>query len=248
MPDPAPTPGGSSTLKAMVIIPTYNEAENIERIVRRVRGLPQGIAVTIVDDASPDGTGEIADRLAREDPGVHVIHRSGKLGLGTAYVEGFRHALKCGMDAVIEMDADFSHDPDALPLFLDKIREADLVIGSRYRNGVRVINWSFRRLLLSKMATVYVNLVTGLPSRLVSDATAGFKCYRREVLEAIDLGRIHSNGYAFQIEMKYRAYKKGFRLAEVPITFNDRHVGQSKMNGRIVLEALWICWRLRLGI
>ena len=248
MPDAASTPGGGTPLKAMVVIPTYNEAENLQEIVRRIRALPEGISVTIVDDASPDGTGEIADRLAREAPRVHVIHRKGKLGLGTAYIEGFRHALRCGMDAVIEMDADFSHDPDVLPVFLDKIREADLVIGSRYRNGVRVINWSFRRLLLSKMATVYVNLVTGLPSRLVSDATAGFKCYRRAVLEAIDLDLVHSNGYAFQIEMKYRAYKKGFRLAEVPITFNDRRVGQSKMDGRIVLEALWICWRLRLGI
>jgi len=235
-------------MKAMVVIPTYNEAENLQEIVRRIRALPQGISVTIVDDGSPDGTGAIADRLASEDPQVQVIHRKGKLGLGTAYIEGFRHALRCGMDAVIEMDADFSHDPDVLPAFLEKIREADLVIGSRYRNGVRVINWSFRRLLLSKMATVYVNLVTGLPNRLVSDATAGFKCYRRSVLEAIDLDRIHSNGYAFQIEMKYRAYKKGFRLAEVPITFNDRRVGESKMDGRIVLEALWICWRLRLGI
>jgi dolichol-phosphate mannosyltransferase len=232
----------------MVIIPTYNEADNVERIVGAVRALPGDLQVTIVDDGSPDGTGKIADRLAAEDDRVHVIHRQGKLGLGSAYVAGFRYALQGGVEAVMEMDADFSHDPSAIPDFLDKIREADLVIGSRYRNGVRVINWSFKRLLLSKLATRYVNVVTGLSGKIVTDATAGFKCYRREVLEAIDLERIHSNGYAFQIEMKYRAYKKGFRLAEVPITFNDRRVGVSKMDGRIILEALWVCWRLRLGI
>ena len=247
MPDPN---GGriEGPIKAMVIIPTYNEAENLDRIVKVIRAMPGDIQITVVDDGSPDGTGEVADRLAAADSGIHVIHRKGKQGLGTAYVAGFKYALSRGMDAVLEMDADFSHDPASLPLFLDKIREADLVIGSRYRNGVRVINWSFRRLLLSKMATLYVNLVTGLPGGVVSDATACFKCYRRTVLEAIDLNNIHSNGYAFQIEMKYRAFKKGFRLAEVPITFNDRRVGQSKMNNRIIFEALWICWRLRLGI
>jgi len=247
MPDPN---GGrlEGPIKAMIIIPTYNEAENLDRIVKVIRAMPGDIQITVVDDGSPDGTGEVADRLAAADPGVHVIHRKGKQGLGTAYVAGFKYALSKGMDAILEMDADFSHDPGSLPLFLDKVREADLVIGSRYRNGVRVINWSFRRLLLSKLATLYVNIVTGLPGGVVSDATAGFKCYRRTVLEAIDLNKIHSNGYAFQIEMKYRAFKKGFRLAEVPITFNDRRVGQSKMNGRIIFEALWICWRLRLGI
>ena len=248
MPDPGPPPDLPASPRAMVVIPTYNEAENLAKIVAAVRGLPQKIEVIIVDDGSPDGTGQVADGLAAQDPGVHVIHRSGKLGLGTAYVEGFRYALRAGADLILEMDADFSHDPNALPDFLARAREADVVIGSRYRNGVRVLNWSFRRLLLSKMATRYVNLVTGLPGRLVTDATAGFKCYRRRVLEAIDLGRIHSNGYAFQIEMKYRAYRKGYRLAEIPITFNDRRVGQSKMNMRIVLEALWVCWRLRVGI
>jgi dolichol-phosphate mannosyltransferase len=242
---PAPLEG---PLKATVVIPTYNESDNVESIVRAVRSLPGDVHVIIVDDGSPDGTGEMADRIAAADPGVQVIHRSGKLGLGTAYVAGFRRALSNGVDVVMEMDADFSHDPAAIPEFLRKIREADLVVGSRYRNGIRVINWSFKRLLLSKLATLYVNLVTGLPGSLVSDATAGFKCYRREVLEAIDLDRIHSNGYAFQIEMKYRAYRKGFRLDEVPITFEDRRVGQSKMNGRIIAEALWVCWRLRLGI
>jgi dolichol-phosphate mannosyltransferase len=232
----------------MVVIPTYDEARNIERMVRTIRALPEMVEIIIVDDGSPDGTGEIADRLAKEDAGIHVIHRAGKQGLGTAYVEGFKYALARGADVVMEMDADFSHDPSALPEFLSKIREADLVVGSRYRNGVRVINWSFKRLVLSKLATIYVNFVTGLPGDLVSDATAGFKCYRRRVLEAIDLDRIHSNGYAFQIEMKYRAWRKGFRLAEIPITFNDRRVGESKMSGHIIFEALWVCWRLRIGI
>lgn len=248
MPERRVSPDLTGALKAMAVIPTYNESENIQSILKAVRSLPYDIEVTVVDDGSPDGTGEIVDQMAREDPGIHVLHRSGKLGLGTAYVEGFKYALARGADVVIEMDADFSHDPNSLPDFLNKIREADLVVGSRYRNGVRVINWSFKRLLLSKMATIYVNFVTGMPGSVISDATAGFKCYRRAVLEAIDLDRIHSNGYAFQIEMKYRAYRKGFRIAEIPITFNDRHVGLSKMNNRIILEALWICWRLRVGI
>jgi len=243
-----PAPDLLGPLKAMAVIPTYNESENIESILKAVRALPYGIEVTVVDDASPDGTGDIVERMAAADPGIHILHRAGKLGLGTAYVEGFKYALKQSADIVIEMDADFSHDPNALPDFLNKIREADLVVGSRYRNGVRVMNWSFRRLLLSKMATIYVNFITGMPGDMISDATAGFKCYRRSVLEAINLDRIHSNGYAFQIEMKYRAYRKGFRIAEVPITFNDRHVGISKMNNKIIFEALWIVWRLRLGI
>ena len=235
-------------MKAMVIIPTYDEAENIERLIAAIRALPGHFEITVVDDNSPDGTGQIVEAIAARDPGVHVLHRSGKLGLGTAYIEGFKYALRNGVDAVIEMDADFSHDPKELPNFLARIDEgADLVVGSRYVNGVRVLNWSFKRLLLSKMATLYVDLVTGMGSDIVTDATAGFKCYRRKVLESIDLDRIHSNGYAFQIEMKYRAYRKGFRLAEVPITFNDRHVGQSKMSRKIILEALWVVWRLRLG-
>ncbi|HEY3175059.1 MAG TPA: polyprenol monophosphomannose synthase [Candidatus Polarisedimenticolia bacterium] len=233
----------------MVIIPTYNEAENLERLIAAIRALPEFFEVTIVDDNSPDGTGRIAEAIAAKDPGVHVLHRAGKLGLGTAYVEGFKYALRNGVEAIFEMDADFSHDPRELPHFLAKLSQgADLVIGSRYVNGVRVLNWSFKRLLLSKLATLYVDLVTGMGGDVITDATAGFKCYRRKVLESIDLDRIHSNGYAFQIEMKYRAYKKGFRLAEVPITFNDRHVGQSKMSRKIILEALWVAWRLRLGL
>jgi len=233
----------------MVIIPTYNESENLEKLVAAIRALPDSFEITIVDDNSPDGTGALAERIAAKDPGVHVLHRAGKLGLGTAYVEGFKYALRNGVEAIIEMDADFSHDPMELPNFVARLREgADVVIGSRYVNGVRVLNWSFKRLLLSKMATLYVDLVTGMGSEVITDATAGFKCYRRTVLESIDLDRIHSNGYAFQIEMKYRAHRKGFKLAEIPITFNDRHVGQSKMNKRIIFEALWIAWRLRLGL
>lgn len=236
-------------MKSMVIIPTYNEAENLERLIAAIRALPEFFEITIVDDNSPDGTGMLAEEIAAKDPGVHVLHRAGKLGLGTAYVEGFKYALRNGVEAVFEMDADFSHDPKELPHFLAKLREgADLVIGSRYVNGVRVLNWSFKRLLLSKLATLYVDLVTGMGGDVITDATAGFKCYRRKVLESIDLDRIHSNGYAFQIEMKYRAYRKGFMLAEVPITFNDRHVGQSKMSRKIIMEALWVVWRLRLGL
>lgn len=236
-------------MKAMVIVPTYNEAENLERLVTAVRSQPGDFEVTIVDDNSPDGTGKLAEAIAARDPKVHVLHRSGKLGLGTAYVTGFKYALQNGVEAVFEMDADFSHDPNELPNFIRKLEQgADLVIGSRYVNGVRVLNWSFKRLLLSKMATLYVDLITGMGGDVITDATAGFKCYRRRVLESIDLDRIHSNGYAFQIEMKYRAHRKGFKLAEVPITFNDRHVGQSKMSRRIIFEALWIVWRLRLGL
>jgi dolichol-phosphate mannosyltransferase len=236
-------------MKAMVIIPTYNEAENLAKLVDAIRALPASFEITIVDDNSPDGTGRLAEEMAASDPRLHVLHRSGKLGLGTAYVEGFKYALRNGVEAIFEMDADFSHDPAELPNFLRKLEEgADVVIGSRYVNGVRVLNWSFKRLLLSKMATLYVDLVTGMGSSVVTDATAGFKCYRRRVLESIDLDRIHSNGYAFQIEMKYRAHKKGFRLAEIPITFNDRHVGQSKMSRKIILEALWVVWRLRIGL
>jgi len=236
-------------MKAMVIVPTYNEAENLEKLIAAIRAQPGAFEITIVDDNSPDGTGQLAEKIAASDPAIHVLHRSGKLGLGTAYVEGFKYALRNGVEAVIEMDADFSHDPNELPNFIARINEgADLVIGSRYVNGVRVLNWSFKRLLLSKLATLYVDIVTGMGGELITDATAGFKCYRRTVLESIDLDRIHSNGYAFQIEMKYRAYKKGFKLAEIPITFNDRHVGQSKMSRRIIFEALWVAWRLRLGL
>ena len=230
-------------MKTLVIIPTYNESENIERIVPLVMEKDPSIHVLIVDDNSPDGTGRIADEMAKKDDRVFVIHREKKSGLGTAYIAGFKSALEKGYDLIFEMDCDFSHDPKYVPHFLKAIQEADLVLGSRYIDGVNVINWPMSRLLLSYYANVYSRLVTGLP---VKDATGGFKCFRREVLEAIDLDRVKSNGYSFQIEMSFRAWKKGFKIKEIPIIFEDRKVGQSKMSKKIVREAVWMVWKLRL--
>jgi dolichol-phosphate mannosyltransferase len=229
-------------MKALVIIPTYNERENIEKIVSQVLAKGASIDVLIVDDGSPDGTGQIADSLSKQNSRVFVIHRKNKSGLGTAYVAGFKYAIEKKYDYVFEMDADFSHDPEYIPNFLDAIKEADLVIGSRYISGVNVINWPITRLLLSYYANVYSRIVTRLP---VKDATGGFKCFRREVLEAIDLEKVKSNGYSFQIEMSFRAWKKGFRIKEIPIVFEDRRLGQSKMSKKIVREAIWMVWRLR---
>ena len=231
------------TERVLVVVPTYNERVNVPLIVPAILGQDPRIEVLVVDDNSPDGTGELADRLAGENPRVHVLHRSQKEGLGKAYIAGFRWALDHGYDLVFEMDADFSHDPRFLPTFLDAIQDADLVIGSRYKTGVNVINWPISRLLLSLGANQYARLVTGLP---LADSTGGFKCFRRQVLEAIPLERVRSNGYAFQIEMSYRAWKKGFRLKEIPIVFTDRVEGQSKMNRKIVREAVWMVWWLRL--
>jgi dolichol-phosphate mannosyltransferase len=229
--------------RALVIVPTYNERENLPRIVPAVLEQDPRLEVLVVDDGSPDGTGDLADGLAAENPRVHVIHRSGKLGLGTAYVAGFRWAIAQGFDYVFEMDADFSHDPKHLPTFLAEIADADLVIGSRYLNRrVTVINWPMSRLMLSYFANVYARWVTGLQ---LWDSTGGYKCYRRAVLEAVDLDRVRSNGYSFQIEMSFRAWRKGFRLKEITITFSDRNVGRSKMSGAIVREAVWMVWRLR---
>jgi dolichol-phosphate mannosyltransferase len=230
-------------MKTLIIIPTYNENENIERIVPLVLEKDPSINVLIVDDNSPDGTGRIADKMAGQDDRISVIHRQSKSGLGTAYITGFRFALENGYDLVFEMDCDFSHDPKYIVEFLSAVKDADLVLGSRYISGVNVINWPMSRLLLSYYANVYSRLVTGLP---VKDATGGFKCFRREVLEAIDLDRVKSNGYSFQIEMSFRAWKKGFKIKEIPIVFEDRKVGQSKMSKRIVREAVWMVWRLRL--
>jgi dolichol-phosphate mannosyltransferase len=227
----------------LVVMPTYNERVNVPLIVPAILGQDPRIDVLVVDDSSPDGTGELADQLAAGNPRVHVLHRGQKEGLGKAYIAGFRFALDHGYDLIFEMDADFSHDPRFLPTFLDAIQDADLVIGSRYKTGVNVINWPISRLLLSLGANQYARIVTGLP---LADSTGGFKCFRRRVLEAIPLERVRSNGYAFQIEMSYLAWKKGFRLKEIPIVFTDRVEGQSKMNRKIVREAVWMVWWLRL--
>ena len=201
------------------------------------------IEVLVVDDGSPDGTGAIVDAIAATNPKVHAIHRAAKLGLGTAYIAGFRWALERKYDLVFEMDADFSHNPERLPEFLAAIREADVVLGSRYQDGhVNVVNWPMSRLFLSYGANIYARFVTGLP---IFDATGGFKCFRRNVLESIDLNSVKSNGYAFQIEMSFRAWKRGFRLLEIPIIFVDRTEGVSKMSKKIVREAIWMVWRLR---
>lgn len=230
--------------RALVIIPTYNERENLPRIAPLVLHKDPRIDVLVVDDGSPDGTGDLADELAAADPRVNVMHREGKLGLGTAYLAGFRWGLERGYDYLFEMDADFSHDPDHLPLFLEAIESFDVVLGSRYLHGrVTVVNWPIGRLLLSYFANVYARWVTGVP---VADLTGGFKCFRREVLEAIPLEKVESNGYAFQIEMSFRAWRLDFRLGEIPIMFVDRDIGESKMSRAIVREAVWRVWRLRM--
>jgi len=228
--------------KGCVIIPTYNERENVEEITKAVLGQDERLHVLIVDDSSPDGTGEVADKMAQNNPRIDVLHRDKKEGLGQAYIAGFKHALQSDFDYIFEMDADFSHDPKYLPYFLEAIKEADLVLGSRYISGVNVINWPMSRLLLSYYANVYTRIVTGLPLR---DATGGFKCFRRQVLEAINLDEVRSNGYSFQIEMSFRAHKKGFKIKEIPIVFTDRIQGTSKMSKKIVREAIWMVWRLR---
>ncbi len=229
--------------RALVIIPTYNERENLPRIVPEVLAQDPRLEVLVVDDNSPDGTGRLADQLAAAEPRVHVLHREGKQGLGKAYVAGFRWAIAERVDYVYEMDADFSHDPAHLTDFLREIADADLIIGSRYLEGrVTVVNWPIGRLLLSYFANVYARRVTGLR---LWDSTGGFKCYRRAVLEAIDLDAVRSNGYSFQIEMSFRAWRRGFRLREIPITFTDRAEGHSKMSRSIIWEAVGMVWRLR---
>jgi dolichol-phosphate mannosyltransferase len=229
--------------KALVLLPTYNEKENIEGIIPEILKQDDRLSVLVIDDNSPDGTGEIADRIAENNPRVFVLHRDEKKGLGQAYIAGFRWALARDYDYVFEMDADFSHNPKYLPDFLANIREHDIVLGSRYISGVNVVNWPIMRLLLSYYANVYSRVVTGLPLR---DATGGFKCFRRRVLEVIDLDDVRSNGYSFQIEMSFRAWKKGFKIKEIPIVFVDRTAGTSKMSKKIVREAIWMVWRLRI--
>jgi len=230
--------------KALVIIPTYNEAVNLSHLVPQVLAQDGRLEVLVVDDNSPDGTGQLAEALAVENPRVHVLHRTAKQGLGTAYLAGFKWGLERDYAYFFEMDADFSHDPAHLKEFLTAVQDADLVLGSRYLAGrVTVVNWPMGRLLLSYFANVYARWVTGLR---IWDLTGGFKCYRRRVLEGIDLTQVRSNGYAFQIEMSVRAWRKGFKLAEIPIVFVDRTEGQSKMNRAIVREAVWMVPRLRL--
>ena len=231
--------------RALVVVPTYNEATNLPGLVPQILAQDARLEILVVDDNSPDGTGGIADGLAAgQGSRVHVLHRPGKAGLGTAYLAGFRWALERGYDYVLEMDADFSHDPAHLKQFLKAIADADLVLGSRYLHGkVTVVNWPIARLLLSYFANVYARLVTGLR---IWDLTGGFKCFRRRALETIDLDSVHSNGYAFQIEMTFRAWRKKLKLAEIPIVFVDRTEGHSKMSRAIVREAIWTVPRLRL--
>jgi dolichol-phosphate mannosyltransferase len=235
-------------MRVIVVMPTYNEAENLSVVVPLLLGLPvEGLEVIVVDDNSPDGTGQLADRLAERYPGqVHVIHRDGKLGLGTAYVAGFQSALARGADYIIEMDADLSHSPSYIPQFLEAIQDCDVVVGSRYAPGARLAEeWGLSRRLLSWGGNLYTRLILGLK---VQDTTGGFKCFRREVLEGIDLPRIRSDGYAFQIEMAYLCQKHGFRVREVPIRFEERARGRSKMSPKIILEAMWRVLQTRLGL
>jgi dolichol-phosphate mannosyltransferase len=227
--------------RTLIIVPTYNESANLPPLVNRLLALPAPVDLLVVDDNSPDGTGALADALAARHPQVHVLHRPGKAGLGRAYCAGFEWALQRDYEFVFEMDGDFSHNPDDVPRFLAAIREADLALGSRYCNGIRVINWPLSRLMLSLAAARYVQLVTGMP---FSDPTGGFKCFRRRTLQALDLKSVHSNGYSFQIEMTHKVWRRGQRIVEVPIVFTDRFQGSSKMSGHIVSEALLMVWRL----
>jgi len=231
--------------QALVIIPTYNERHSLPSIVEHILRLDQPFDVLVVDDNSPDGTGAVADELAAKSPAVHVLHRPGKQGLGRAYLAGFKWALAEGYEYIFEMDADHSHSPDALPHFLKAAADHDLVLGSRYVDGVRVLDWDMKRLLISTFGNWYARLVTGLP---YSDLTGGFKCYRRRVLEAIDLDGVHSIGYAFQIEMTWWTVQRGFRVGETPITFYGRDHGETKFSKSIIWEAVWTVWKLRLGL
>jgi dolichol-phosphate mannosyltransferase len=231
-------------LKSLVIIPTYNEKENITTIIERLRALPIIVDILIVDDNSPDGTAEVVRNLQTGDSHLFMLNRPGKLGLGTAYVTGFRWALERDYELILEMDADLSHNPDDVPRLISECENGyDLVIGSRYCNGVNVINWPIKRLILSYGANKYTRVVTGMP---IKDATAGFKCYRRNVLEGINLSRVKSSGYSFQIEMHFRAWSAGYKIKEIPIIFVERSEGLSKMSKNIVWEAVFMVWKLKL--
>jgi dolichol-phosphate mannosyltransferase len=229
-------------MKTIVVIPTYNEAENIDSLIKAIHIVIPEMHILVVDDSSPDGTAKIVEQIKQQDPRLHLIVRKGKMGLGTAYCEGFQYALDLGYDFICEMDADFSHDPKDLLRFLETIQDYDLVIGSRYIKGVNVINWPLSRLILSYGANTYTRFITGMP---LMDATGGFKCFRAEFLKKVDLSTIHSNGYGFQIEMNHRLWKKGARIKELPIIFVDRRSGVSKMNNSIIHEAIYLVWKLK---
>ena len=229
--------------QTLIIVPTFNERENLPRMAQKLLALSVPVDVLVVDDNSPDGTGRIADELAAKHPQIHVLHRSEKNGLGRAYIAGFQWALEKDYEFIFEMDCDFSHDPEAIPMFLAAAQKADLVLGSRYSGGVRVLNWPLKRLLLSRCAGIYVWLVTGMP---FTDPTGGYKCFRRRALQSIQLDVVRANGYSFQIEMTHRLWRDGFQVAEVPIIFADRVEGSSKLSGGIVTEAFWMVWWLWL--
>ncbi|TET24747.1 MAG: polyprenol monophosphomannose synthase [Candidatus Cloacimonadota bacterium] len=231
--------------RILIIIPTYNEKENIEKIITAILNICPSSHVLVVDDNSPDGTAGILKSIQKKTERVHLIERKGKLGLGTAYVRGFKFALQNGYNLIFEMDADFSHDPSDVPRLLKAIEDADLVIGSRYKNGISVVNWPISRLFLSYFANVFARIVTGVP---VMDLTAGFKCFRNEVISSLDLDNIRSDGYGFQIEVNYWVHRKGYRIKEIPVIFVDRRSGESKMSKRIIWEAFWLVLRLRLFI
>ncbi|MCB5263077.1 MAG: polyprenol monophosphomannose synthase [Candidatus Cloacimonetes bacterium] len=230
-------------MKALLIIPTYNEIRNIDRIIRTVLSKAADLEVLVMDDNSPDGTADAVKALMQSEARLHIIERPGKMGLGSAYVAGFKYALEKGYEFILEMDADFSHNPDDVPRLLEAAQIYDLVIGSRYSNGVNIVNWPFKRLMISYFASKYVRIITGMP---IKDPTGGFKCFRRKVLQAINLDKILSDGYAFQIEMNFKAWTQGFHVKEIPIVFTERSEGESKMSRNIVWEAVWMVWFLQI--
>ncbi|MBU1699584.1 MAG: polyprenol monophosphomannose synthase [Candidatus Eisenbacteria bacterium] len=231
-------------MRTLVVIPTYNERENIQVVIPKILDHPYDLQILVVDDGSPDGTGQIVEEMGKSDPRISLLRRPGKMGLGSAYVAGFQRAIEMDVDCVIQMDADLSHDPQAIPEFIEGIKDSDLVVGSRYLNGVTVVNWPIRRLILSFGANLYTKIVTGMP---LSDATGGFKCFRRSTLELIDLDKIGSDGYGFQIEMNFQCWRRNLRIREIPIVFVDRQKGASKLSRWIVWEAIWLVWRLALS-
>ncbi len=227
----------------LVVVPTYNERENLPPLVQRLLALPVPVNMLVVDDNSPDGTGKLADEFAAKHSAIHVLHRTEKNGLGRAYIAGFKWALDQGFEFIFELDGDLSHNPDDIPMFLEAAKDADLVLGSRYLNGIRIINWPLSRLMLSKFAAKYVQIVTGMP---FTDPTGGYKCFRRRAFHAINLDTINSNGYSFQIEMTHKLWRQGMKIVEVPIIFTDRFQGRSKMTGHIIREAVIMVLRLWL--